>query len=177
MLWLPRLFLESLSLPCVVCWIELQWDVGEGPWQIVFQRRALHQRLSSLHQLGQGPGTRLLGAMTVILFFVSSTSSYFHCRATPILLVRVSWTGKFDHMGWHHDITIKLLYSAGIIFVRKQLSMNTLISLLSSSIATLLLRFISGRFLSRARSWGLLSLWSITEPRNRDTSAKKTYCS
>ena len=64
-LWLLMLFLETLSLPCVVCWIELHWDVGEGPWQIVFQRRALHQRLSSLHQLGQGPGTRLLAAMTL----------------------------------------------------------------------------------------------------------------
>ena len=90
--------------------------------------------------------------MTVILFFVSSTASYFHYRAMPSLLVRVSWTGKFDHMGWHHDITIKLLYAAGTIFVRKQLNMNTLISLLSSSIATQLVRFIAGRFLSRACS-------------------------
>ena len=64
-LWLLMLFLETLSLPCVVCWIDLQWDFGAGFWQIVFQRRALHQRLSSLHQLGQGPGTRLLAAMTL----------------------------------------------------------------------------------------------------------------
>ena len=64
-LWSLMLFLETLSLPCVVCWTDLQWDFGAGFWQIVFQRRVLHQRLSSLHQLGQGPGTRLLAAMTL----------------------------------------------------------------------------------------------------------------
>ena len=90
--------------------------------------------------------------MTVILFFVSSIASYCHYRATPSQLVRFSWTGKFDRMGWHHDITIKLLYAAGTIFVRKQLNMNTLISLLSFNIATQLVRFIAGRFLSRACS-------------------------
>ena len=55
-------------------------------------------------------------------------------------------------MSWHHDKTIRPWYAAGKMVVRKQLSMNTLISLLLSSIATQLDRFIAGRLLSRPSS-------------------------
>ena len=59
--------------------------------------------------------------------------------------------GNFP-MSWHHDKTIRPWYAAGKMVVRKQLSMNTLISLLLSSIATQLDRFIAGRLLSRPSS-------------------------
>ena len=48
-------------------------------------------------------------------------------------------------MSWHQDKTTRPWYAAQKMVVRKQLCMNTLISLLLFSIATHLVRFIGGR--------------------------------
>ena len=63
-------------------------------------------------------------------------------------------------MGWHQDKTTRLWYAAGKMVVWKQLSMNTLISLLLSSIATQLVRFFAGR-LSFAQVVQLWRFWYI----------------
>ena len=67
--------------------------------------------------------------------------------------------GNFP-MGWHQDKTTRLWYAAGKMVVWKQLSMNTLISLLLSSIATQLVRFFAGR-LSFAQVVQLWRFWYI----------------
>ena len=63
-------------------------------------------------------------------------------------------------MGWHQDKTTRLWYAAGKMVVWKQLSMNTLISLLLSSIATQLVRFFAGR-LSFAQVVQMWRFWYI----------------
>ena len=55
-------------------------------------------------------------------------------------------------VSWQHDKTTRPWTAAQKMVVRKQLCMNTLISLLLFSIATQLVRFIAGRLLSRPRS-------------------------
>jgi len=55
-------------------------------------------------------------------------------------------------MSWHHDKTIRPWFQVGKMVVRTLLSMITLISLLLSSIATQLDRFIAGRLFSRPSS-------------------------
>ena len=67
--------------------------------------------------------------------------------------------GNFP-MSWHHDKTTRPWHAAGKMVVRKQLSMNTLISLLLSSIATQLVRFFAGR-LSFAQVVQLWRFWYI----------------
>ena len=59
-------------------------------------------------------------------------------------------------MSWHHDKTTRPWYAAQKMVVRKQLCMNTLISLLLFSIATQLVRFIAGRLsLAQVGHWCL----------------------
>ncbi len=63
-------------------------------------------------------------------------------------------------MGLHHDKITRPLHAAGKMVVRKQLNMNTLISLLLTSIATQLVRFSVGR-LSFSQVVQLWRFWYI----------------
>ena len=59
-------------------------------------------------------------------------------------------------VSWQHDKTTRLWTAAQKMVVRKQLCMNTLISLLLFSIATQLVRFIAGRLsLAQVGHWCL----------------------